>query len=102
MRPCGLPTLITGAVPSAFAVSSAGQWALADSIEPVTLEAENGTSAICYSDDIAVCVPQPSSTPCPPHVKTPVQPEIRIRSGAGGKKKQDFWRCTPHGSRMVG
>jgi hypothetical protein len=72
MRPFGLPTLIMGAVLSAFAVSSAGQWALADSIEPVTLEAENGTPAICNSDDISVYVPQPSSTsesPCPAHAR---------------------------------
>jgi hypothetical protein len=61
-----------GAVLSAFVASSAGQWVLADSIEPVTLETENGTPAICSSDDISVYVPQPSSTsesPCPAHAR---------------------------------
>jgi len=61
-----------GAVLSAFVASSAGQWVLADSIEPVTLETENGTPAICNSDDISVYVPQPSSTsesPCPAHAR---------------------------------
>src|SRR5260370_20627328 len=72
MRPFGLPTLIMGAVLSAFVASSAGQWVLADSIEPVTVEAENGTPAICNSDDLSVYVPQlpsTSETPCPAHTR---------------------------------
>ena len=61
-----------GAVLSAFVASSAGQWVLADSIEPVTVEAENGTPAICNSDDLSVYVPQLPSTserPCPAHTR---------------------------------
>src|SRR5260370_11957138 len=72
MRPFGLPTLIMGAVLSAFVASAAGQWVLADSIEPVTVEAENGTPAICNSDDLSVYVPQLPSTserPCPAHTR---------------------------------
>src|SRR5258708_30457772 len=68
MRPTRLATLIGGAVLSAFASPLSGQRVLADSGEPMTLEAGHGTPATCNSEDIVVYAPQPSSarpSPCP-------------------------------------
>jgi hypothetical protein len=68
MRPTRLATLIAGAMLSAFASPLSGQRVLADSGEPVTLEAGHGTPATCNSEDIVVYAPEPSSarqSPCP-------------------------------------
>src|SRR5260370_41017598 len=104
MRPFGLPTLIMGAVLSAFVASSAGQWVLADSIEPVTLETENGTPAICNSDDISVYVPQPSSTsesPCPAHARETGE-TARARAYLIATATQGYTMTRPEPERAIG
>ena len=50
MRLVRLATLMAGVVVSAFASSFAGQRALAELVEPVTQEAENFSSEICYAE----------------------------------------------------
>ena len=47
MRPFCIATLMAGVVVSAFVSSLAGQRVLAESVEPVTLEAGNISSGIC-------------------------------------------------------
>src|SRR5258708_34227285 len=77
MRPTRLATLIAGAMLSAFASPLSGQRVLADSGEPVTLEAGHGTPATCNSEDIVVYAPQPSSareSPCPADAREADEP----------------------------
>jgi hypothetical protein len=72
MRPFRLATLMAGVVVSASTGPFAGQRVLADSVEPVTFEAENATSATCNSEAIVVYVSRPSSaseSPCPAHAR---------------------------------
>src|SRR6266478_4165621 len=68
MRPTRLAKLIARAMLGAFESRLSGKRVLADSKEPVTLEAGHGTPATCNSEDIVVYAPEPCSarqSPCP-------------------------------------
>jgi SPOR domain len=60
-------------VVSAFANSFAGQRVLADSVDPVTLEAENVSAGSCNSEDLVISVPSANKSPCQRHAKEPVE-----------------------------
>ena len=69
MRLLRLAALVGGVVVSALANSLAVQRVLADSVEPVTLEAENASAGSCSSSDFRISNRSASESPCQRHAQ---------------------------------